>query len=147
MRFRLLSGRYYQGEKRFEKGEIIESNRDLCTAFLNKFERLNDVQEIIPDKEQKPADALHPPLTGGVKVENIAPPVIEKLEEQVVPSYGEDVTEDFSTAEKLNLKVFLKEDIYSIVDENGNKINEKTIISSNRVNRFLRKKKEGLVNA
>ena len=61
MKFRLKSGGHREGKKLYKPGDIVESDRDLVAAFVNKFESVLPGTKVEATEEQAqspPADEL-----------------------------------------------------------------------------------------
>ncbi len=131
MLFELLSSSYSQGKKKFVKGGIVESNRDLVELFQNKFVRRLDLEEK-RERETKPTPDPAPeapaapdavvaeaavvksaePAKGAKKPKPPAkpkPPVDEEM----------DVTEQFPNAASSKLVVTKKGDFFNVTDPDG----------------------------
>jgi len=54
MKFRLKSGGHREGKKLYKPGDIVESDRDLVAAFVNKFE------SVLPGTKVEVAEVLVP---------------------------------------------------------------------------------------
>ena len=78
MKFRLLRGVHVEDGTLYEPNQIVDSSRDLVKLFVNKFERVTDL-----DVEADESSV-------SCQVEN----------------FGEDVTEEFREADGLNVKVY-----------------------------------------
>jgi len=136
MLFRLKQrcGNHVENGKIYEPGDIIETGRDLSSKFRNKFERIH---EALKDTGKKDTDEIKrpniPPSVGegGDTGLNPSPESSPISDEEIVEEnleYGEDVTSEFPTAEKLEVKVFEKSKWYTIVDtSDGEVLNEKKL--------------------
>ena len=121
MLFKVKKGTHYgRGGKVYKKGDSVESSRDLASVFSKeKFER--DYAA-----EQKVGVAV-------VDKPNIPLPVAEVKESKEddvkeFGEYGEDVTSEFPTADKVEVMVFGKSKWYTVVDKaDGEVLNEKKL--------------------
>jgi len=143
MKFRLLSGRYYKDKETFNKGDIVESDKDLCKMFGNRFEKVVEPQPA-PSPVMEQTFHHPPPEKEGVEATESAPPspIVSTLPEdkKFVENidFGLDVSDEFPDAITANVKVFLKDEHYSIVDGgNNHMLNEKPFKKTTRVQKFL----------
>jgi hypothetical protein len=140
MKFRVLAGRYYKGKKMYEKGSTVESDRDLVKVFgKEKFEPIIEPLQLEPSDVKNKSS---PPSskTGGAEVitsipPSSAPPDLLNID---YTSFGKDVTKNYINATRGGVRVFLKDDTYSIVDAGDGSIhNSKPLTSEKKVLRFL----------
>lgn len=132
MLFRLKEkcGHHVEDGKIYKSGDIIETERDLPTIFhgkdakgrnrSGKFER---VHENLKDTGTKDTSRIQRP--------NIPPGVSPKQKTKVAnkeSAHGEDVTSEFPTAEKVEVKVFEKSRWFTVIDTQDDSIlNEKKL--------------------
>jgi len=132
MLFRLKEhcGQHVEDGKVYKSGDVIETERDLPTIFHGKdakgrnrdgkFER---VHEDLKDTGKKDTSRVQRP--------NIPPGVSPKQETKVADEesvHGKDVTSEFPTAEKVDVKVFEKSRWFTVVDMQDNSVlNEKKL--------------------
>jgi len=121
----------------YVSGDIVESNTDLAKKFPSKFVR---VQEFEVDTKGESAPAPTIPLPEDV-VTKKNPQILEKekLEkEKLEEQYGEDVSDSFPTAKKVNLKVFEKGNWYIVLDpDDDNTILTEKKLRKSKVEDFL----------
>jgi len=115
MIFKLKRGSHYQGDKKFMKGDTVESSHDLVTLFgKEKFER------DYPAEQKAGIATINKP--------NIPSPVAKADVDKEPGEYGEDITSEFSTAEEAEVTVFEKSNWCTVVDkEDGEVLNEKKL--------------------
>jgi len=119
MLFKVLRGTHYRDGKVYRKGDTIETSLDLVAMFGKaRFERNFEAEQ----------------RTGSVVVNKPdIPPPVDEAETQFDGSddsidYGEDVTSEFPTAEKIEVLVFEKLKWYTVVDKaDGEVLNEKKL--------------------
>jgi hypothetical protein len=153
--FKLLSGTYRrQDGKKYLKGDIVESTRDLRVVFVNKFE-LVEIRKDLPIQVTVGSDVVSPSsFTGGevAKVINTSPPdkISSKTEDTADTSVKEeDVTDGFPRAVNIGgLKVVkltnsTGESTYNIIDVgNGQLHNKNPLQSELKVKKFLKNMSE-----
>lgn len=105
----------------WEKNPVVESELDLLTMFPNKFDVINDQQNVVAHKA--PAIPMSEPDEG---VGDEAP------DSSSVPEYeekfGDNVTDKFEDAEAAGLLVFCTANWYKVIDPDGGmEINSKRI--------------------
>jgi len=154
-----------------QKNDIVESDQDLCKVFCNKFKRLyqEEIDEArLPDKPDIPKPELtnSPPsrrvTAKGEGEDDSLPgsspkPESEENEEEGVDEdfeddtptkdettteHGIDVTSEFPTAAKVDLKVFKKGQWHTVIDpDDGTVLNEKKM-RADKVDDFLQQYQE-----
>ena len=125
MRFRVKNVKHVQvdpatgKDRKYTKGDIVESDINLCETFQNAFERL-------ADKPPKAAAAM--------EVDEEEPAIEEEPVEEEQPSpFGKDVTDGFKDAK---FKIYHDKEIgFSVVDPenpnealNGKRLNSKAAV-------------------
>lgn len=81
---------------------VIESDKDLCAMFVNKFDKV-DIETVSSIKKKT------------AKKKTTKKPA-KKEPEEVINPLGRDVTEQFPKAEEEDLKVFQTGDAFSVVE-------------------------------
>lgn len=74
-KFRLDAGVHFEGKRRYVKGGIVTTGRDLCAKYKNKFTRLYDEHNIVDD-------------------ETTEDETTDEVEDEVVDTDDEEATED-----------------------------------------------------
>lgn len=125
MKFELLSGRHSNAAGNFKPGDIVTSSNDLEKAFIHKFKRRHDLEQV---SVAVTAAAPVAKKTTTTKVVNVAPPpaapaadesaanaeddgkgsetATDETPAAVASQFGEDVTKDFPKAAAAKLLVF-----------------------------------------
>ena len=98
MKFRVLAGRHYDGDKVYKEGDVIDTPIELDKRFANKFER---IQTPIEDKHTSPDES------GGDGVESSP------------EGYGKDMTDKFENLPD-DIMVFKNKGTYLVIDVNKN---------------------------
>lgn len=105
--FKVLAGSHSQDGVLYKKGSIITSYNDLVQLFGEG--KFKEVDALEYEKAQKKVPQK--------KVINVAPKEeVEEDDEDEESSFGEDVTDRFSSAEDNDLKVFKSDEGYTVVD-------------------------------
>jgi len=133
--YRLLGCSYKSKDgKTYEKGDIVESNRELDKKFVGLFEKLPET--VVVDKQ---------PETVIVDKQSDIIPSSESGEEIFTSPLSEkDVTKQFPYAKRIGGINIIRvtdgdKEYYNIVDSgNGQLHNSKPILSIVKVNKFLR---------
>lgn len=115
MKFVLKCGKHRGKDRQYNKGDIIESDRDLVVVYGEHRFKLVDSGPVKTRPEIPVVDRSSPSNT----VEGVPEqaPSTDASEDVVMhPKFGEDVTETFKKAGKLGVNVYLKGKIYHVVD-------------------------------
>ena len=110
MKFKLLNGFFddkFSG-KRIEKGGIVESQKDLCELFPNKFSLLNTTAD--------PVKSTVPEVKSIPKQEPIIEQAPIPTPQKKTTLLGTDVTDRFPVASKSSLRIFRKGNTYNVTD-------------------------------
>lgn len=135
MLFKVLCASFRENKEVYNRGDFVESARDLCAFFPGKFDLVRDD----PTPSRPRIASVVPPssATGGVSKK--APPVVTskrskkneelvKKEEEVMEEAAEpdwrnqhegwaDVTEEFPAAEPFKVSVMFDGDVYHVVNQ------------------------------
>jgi len=129
MIFKVKRGIHYGKDgKVYKKGESVESLNDLVAIYgAVKFERdfVAEQKAGIAVVDNKPN--IPPPVDKGEDKKSTSSPLSK---------YGEDVSSNFSNAAKVGVSVFEKSKWHTVVDEDGEVLNEKKLRRKD-VNPFL----------
>jgi len=146
-KYRLLSGLYkcFDGTT-YKKGDTVESVRDLCATFKNKFELVEDHTPVQVETEKVADNILHTPSpTDGEENVKTSPSNIVTKHQITEIKEEVDVTDDFPLAVKIGGLKVIKitcadgDKIYNVVDSgNGQLHNSKPIKNVIRVKKFLK---------
>ena len=109
MLWKLVGGRHKEGGKLYQKGDLIETARDLGTQFPNKFERL-------PDPTPAAVAAHAPVALPAAAPAPVVPPTPPAPPAAPVKPLGADVTADWPAAAKPGLLVFQEGKTYHVTD-------------------------------
>jgi len=140
-RFRLKPrcGNHIERDKKgkpvtYKSGDIVESDRDLVTAFPGKF-------EVVPGQFSEDGVVTAPNIPEPSKKEKkitISPKkAISKKTEIPESEYGVDVTKEFPTASEVELKVFEKSKWLTVVDPDNNEVLNDKKLRRDKVEGFL----------
>lgn len=137
--FRVLSGTHTdENNKRYGTGDVVETNFDLESMFVNKFERVTEAEAFAKTKKKK---------------KDVSVPVKPKREEEETPDFergspsvhpdsdfGVDVSEKFDSV-TVGLVVFRSEDGYTVVDldEPTKALNDSPLKNVASVRKFVEK--------
>ena len=133
-KYRLLSGFYKcKDGNTYKKGDVFESEKDLCKVFVNKFEL---VERTLPTQTKTDGSLSSPSSAGGE----------DKLKASPLVTVSEvDVTDEFSRAVKIGglkiVKVTNSNGVkgYNVIDSgNGQLHNSKPIKTFDKVKKFLK---------
>jgi len=112
---------------------IVESDRDLVTAFPGKF-------EVVPEQfsEDVPTAPDIPEPSKKEKKITISPKKVASKKTEIPESeYGVDVTKEFPTASEVELKVFEKLKWFTVVDPDNNEVLNDKKLRRDKVEGFL----------
>ena len=146
MKFRLEGGSYVNGNKKYVKGDVIESDQELDKIFACKFTKLYEEQATVTTPKYKAPDIPVPQspvvtATEPGKEETVAKDVktdaVEESEPGKVVGLGEDVTDEYPTAKEVGVRIFKdKKSWHTVVDEDGDVLN-KTKLRANKVQAYI----------
>lgn len=166
--YKVLAGQHYEKDAdgqitSYDEDDIVTTDKPLDEMFRGKFAKLSDdlprfteppiaksveeVEVVSEEEVQKDADAEEhadvvetdetPEETTSTNTIDTQPVVNIPVETH--PRWGVERTQDFPTADLLNLKVYWKEDRFKVVDPETNKsINRKKLSVVSKVDEFLK---------
>jgi len=129
----------------YKKGDTFTSKTALHKIFRNKFEILDEFTEgsvsqqvvigkpniFIPsDKIENEEEAAQTSssFSPNEEKDEVGVGVEEGGEDDDLKRYGEDVTDQFPNAERIEVRVFVKKNWYNVIDdEDGSVLNEKKL--------------------
>lgn len=134
-RWRLRAGTYADLAGRvWTKGEVIETELDLGTMYLNKFDEVPGAK---PTKG-RPLNEVSLPAPVEEKTPEAKPAPAEEPKENEAPDFGQDVTADFSVAVESSLLVFKKGKHYAVTTkEDPTKALAEGLTSKGKVESFV----------
>ena len=154
MKFRIkpkCGSHSYKG-KTYVSGDVIETNVDLAKIFPFKFVKIEGTTPVNEDvappdipmlqeegKEDSAGKSLEPSFPEvEARQSNATIPLPPEDETEDSSEHGKDVTSKFPSALKVNLKVYVKANWYSVVDpDDGEVLNEKKL-RKKAVTKFLK---------
>jgi len=120
--------------KTYKAGDMIISDDDLVEKWPSKF-------VLVSDKRRKSvATAPNIPVPSTKKKKKVSEKKIqEDMEEPIISEseHGIDVTAEFPTASKVDLKVFEKSKWYTVVDPDNNEVLNEKKLRQAKVESFL----------
>ncbi len=154
MLFRLKGGSHAQDGKVYKKGDVIETDRNLCAMFRNKFERVYE-QELKDTGTELKKPNIPPPVQsppagkGDGEAAKLTPeplpevsPDADESEKDVKSEHGDNVTAAFPAAEKIGLSVFEKSNWYVVVDNDDSSVLNGKKLRKDAVAGFLKQYQE-----
>jgi len=139
MKFRLLGPFYVALDgRKYKKGDVVISAEDLSKKFANAFELIEKDVEV--EQFYKAPDIPEPSIC---EHSSCKPMADVGGDAAILPSppteiEGQDVTNLFSVAESVDMKVFLADGKYTVVDGTDGKIMKKGIVGTQKVKKFLK---------
>ena len=130
MLFRLKErcGPHFMNGVTYKSGDTVETSLDLVAMFPSKFERNYEAEKRAEAKTGKKTKKSKPDIpegTGKGKEDD------NKDDDDNVTAeseYGEDITAEYPTAEKVQVKVYVKDNWCTVVDDaDGEVLNEKKL--------------------
>ncbi len=140
MKFRVKDGIHVDlaTNTTYKKGALVESDDDLCAAFVNKFERVYDEQ-----LAYAPAEVQAAAMQGAAELAPQAPAAAKAATQPPPPAaskLGADVTADFPAAVEEDLLVLKKGSKYFVAKpgEQDKQLNDEPL-KKDEVSEFIAK--------
>ena len=146
MFFRVKAGKHVEGTRVYTKGQTVESPRDLCRLFANKFDRVNG-----PDASREVASAeTSAPIAAQRKADDVPPaPAPVPTAPPVSAAYpdgplGRNVTEEYAKADLADVYVYQDGTRFFVVDQEGDGAPlHEGHLKQNQVAKFILKRMNG----
>ena len=153
MKFRLKekAGGHVEGNKQYEAGDIIETDRDLIARFKGKFEKVHedDLEDTGAPLQTKPNIPSPKAKRGkGSKDKSSQSPSdsdveITNLNDIEESEHGVEVTSNFPTAKKVKVQVWEKDGWYMVTDpEDDNEVLNEKKLRENQIEEFVHQYEE-----